>query len=300
MSIRVNVAKIATILFFLSTICFGDSPAMSQEADQDSWSGLSVSVGAGIQNFDPNLDVDLFRRDRGRRNLQGPNFFGNSLQNGQASISETDWEAFGTAQIAFDQKVGNFLIGAFVDFDFGSDGENSYTITGIDRNNCRRGNQPRNCPIPADGIVGDLDIDYGNMWSVGGRAGFLMAPTWLIYGLVAYSEMSVDISARMIDPFPRNNRFRGDQPTNVSFDIDTLTGVTVGGGTEFEIAENLHFKLEYRYTEFDGEGASYSNFTFVGNGAHNQRITERLNVDLDSKVHSIRGAIVLKLSNLIN
>ena len=32
-----------------------------------------------------------------------------------------------TVQIAFDQKLGNFIIGAFADVDFGSDDENSYT-----------------------------------------------------------------------------------------------------------------------------------------------------------------------------
>ena len=297
---NVKAAKLTAVILFFCTNSVGISPARSQEATPDIWSGLSVSVGAGVKNFDPNLNVDLFRQDRGRRNLPGPDFFGNSTQNGQASISENDWEGFGTGQIAFDQKINNFLIGAFADFDFGSDGESTYTITGIDTNSCRRGNQPRNCPIPADGIVGNLDVDYGNMWSVGGRAGFLIAPTWLIYGLVAYSEMSIDVSARMIDPFPRNGRFRGDQPTNVNFDIDKLTGITIGGGTEFALANNLHFKLEYRHTEFDGEGASFSNFTNVGTPNHNQQIRERLSVNLDSEVHSIRAAIVLKLGNPIN
>ena len=74
----------------------------------------------------------------------------------------------------------------------------------------------------------------------------------------------------MIDPFPLNGGFRGDQPTNVKFDIDKLKGVTVGGGTEFEIAKNLHFKLEYRYTDlfctrdfrFEGSNLSHTNWFF--------------------------------------
>ena len=51
------------------------------------------------------------------------------------------------------------------------------------------------CPIAPDGIVGTVNVDYGTMWSVGGRAGYLVSPTWLIYGLVAYSEVNVDVSA---------------------------------------------------------------------------------------------------------
>lgn len=314
MSNRVNAAIIAAVLFLLSNTSFGVSPAMSQEADQDIWSGLSLSVGVGAHNLDPKLDTDLNRLDLGSRRINNPPpgplgntiFNGASLQTGENLFSENDWKAFGTAQIAFDQKLGNFVIGAFADIDFGSDGENSYSVTGFDGNICTRNNNgvlppppaliP--CPIAPDGIVGTVNIDYGTMWSVGGRAGYLVSPTWLIYGLVAYSEVNVDVSAHMIDPFPLNGGFRGDQPTNVNFDIDKLTGVTVGGGTEFQISKNLHFKLEYRYTEFEGEGSSHSDVRTVGNLNHGQLVAEDLSINLDSEVHSIRAAIVLKLGNL--
>ena len=69
MSISVTAAKVAAIVCFLSAISLGASPVLSQDADQDNWSGLSLSVGVGAHNFDPKLDTDLNRLDLGRRLL---------------------------------------------------------------------------------------------------------------------------------------------------------------------------------------------------------------------------------------
>lgn len=300
MSIKVYAARLAVAVFLITT-SIGVLPALSEDADQDNWSGFSVSVGAGAQNFDPKLNADLDREDIGVNVINQFLFLGISDQVGRDNLTDNDWDAFGTAQIAFDQKVGNFVIGAFADVDFGADGESSYAVNGTDDNACNRTNTNNGntvdilCPVAPDGIVGTIDFDYGTMWTVGGRAGYLISPTWLIYGLVAYSEVSVDISANMLDPFPLNNGFQGNQPTNVKFDIDKLSGLTLGAGTEFQIAKNVHFKLEYRFTEFDGEMAAYSNSSVVGAGNHAQAISEDLSIDLNSEVHSVRAAIVLKL-----
>ena len=293
MSISVTAAKVAAIVCFLSAISLGASPVLSQDADQDNWSGLSLSVGVGGRNFDPNLNADLSRQDFGC--LFFCFFNADNNQDAQANLSDDDWEAFGTAQIAYDQKISNFVVGVFADIDFGQDHENSFTLNGTDEKNCRGlFIFPINCPIPPNGVVGGVETETGTSWSVGGRLGYLVSPTWLVYGLVAYSETDMKISASIKDPFARNIAFAGDQPTSASFKTE-LTGITYGGGTEFEIAKNLHLKLEYRYTDYDSESFSHSNMGAVGNILNFQLTEENVGLNLDSEVHSVRAAIVLKL-----
>ena len=298
--IMCRVIRLASLLVMFFVLCltshtFYAKTLHAQEVSTDSWSGLSVSLGVGAGNFDPTLNADLSRQDFGC--LAACFFNADNNLEGLANISDSDWKAFGTAQLAYDQKVGNFVVGIFADVDFGQDSSTSNVVSGTDEKNCRGLFVfPIICPVPPDGFVGIVETETGNSWSVGGRIGYLVSPTWLIYGLAAYSETNVELSASMKDPFAGGLAFAGGQPTNARFKTD-ISGVTFGGGTEFQIAKNLHIKFEYRYTDFDSKSLSFSKTEIVGNILNGQFTDESVNLNLDSEVHSVRAAIVLKLGN---
>lgn len=288
---------IAALALAFSALTISTENAQAQDGQADRWSGLSLSVGAGAKSFDRDVTADLSRGDFGCLLLF---LCGLSIQDGQASLSEDDWEGFGTAQIAFDRKMGNFVIGVFADLDFGQDHSATTTVNGLDFNICgvlgRRGGREVDCPVPADGVVGQVQSEVGTTWTIGGRLGYLVSPTWLVYGLVAYSETDLKVTGLIGDPFPEALAFAGDQPTNASYKTE-ISGLTLGAGTEFAIARNVNFKIEYRYTDFDSESFSASSFNIVGDLENFQLTQEDVNVNVDSEVHSVRAAIVLKLGD---
>lgn len=87
----------------------------------------------------------------------------------------------------------------------------------------------------------------GNMWMIGGRAGTLLAPDVLAYGLVAYSHLDFsDVSGT-------------DGTTVVSVKSKSFNGVVVGGGLEKAVTANLFLRGEYRYAMLGQETIYNSN-----------------------------------------
>lgn len=81
-------------------------------------------------------------------------------------------------------------------------------------------------------------IDLDTMWTVGGRAGLLVNPSTLVYGLIGWSRMDTS-DLTVLGTLGGN------------FTVPTLEGWTFGGGVAVEIAENIRLSAEYRYTKFD-------------------------------------------------
>lgn len=78
-------------------------------------------------------------------------------------------------------------------------------------------------------------------WSLGARAGFLVTPDVLAYGLVGYAESSwndLDVLKGFGGP---------------SFSIPDMTGIVWGGGMEASLGNGLFVRGEYRYTDYDSE-----------------------------------------------
>ena len=76
---------------------------------------------------------------------------------------------------------------------------------------------------------------------MGGRAGFLVNPETLVYGLAAYTQADFRPSVPLFWLYP--------------------DGYTVGGGIETRLAGNWFLKGEYRYTHFSDETLSTKNFS---------------------------------------
>jgi len=107
----------------------------------------------------------------------------------------------GTGTVGCDVQVGNFVIGAFGDYTMQ---ENEWKTT-----------------IAAFGGLAEVKTAIKDQWSVSGRAGYLVTPTTLVYGLAAYTEAKTDdltLSATGLN--------------GLSWDVGNLTGYQVGGGIE--------------------------------------------------------------------
>lgn len=123
----------------------------------------------------------------------------------------------GDIRLGYDQQIGNrFLVGVF----------GSYGFSGMETS----GN-----------ILGDVagfDIEKGDEWSIGARAGILVNPRTLAYILAAYTATDYEFSG-----------FIGNSSGSTTVDFD---GITVGGGVEFALTQNVYLGIEGTHT-FYGE-----------------------------------------------
>lgn len=76
-------------------------------------------------------------------------------------------------------------------------------------------------------------------WTIGGRVGYLVTPSTLLYGLAGYTNQGFSTLG-----------FAGNGATVFS-SSDRLSGITVGPGLEFMIAKGWSTRLEYRYSAFE-------------------------------------------------
>ena len=218
------------------------------------WSGLSVGVGIGAGRMDTEVDAKAWRKDLVDKRECYKQYNKKAKKKGiyadekcfdkyapdkfdhlKSSGSSDDWNLFGTLQIGYDRLLGDrFLIGAFADIDFYKDADLSFSKN----------------DGPHDSLTGSVQRD--NIWTVGGRLGFLATPRLLVYGLAGYSRLHLDgqLNAQFNDPYHQGN------PTNLSLNVDDwVRGYTVGAGLEAKLEKQLSLKLEYRYSAFDGAKA---------------------------------------------
>jgi len=110
--------------------------------------------------------------------------------------------------------LGTLVVGAFVDYDFASMGS-------------------------------DSSYGIGNQLSVGGRLGYLVAPTTLFFSTVGYAHAD----ASNINPGLGFAGLRGD--------IGSFDGYFVGSGVELLIGGGFSLKAEYRYTSYQSRGTKF-------------------------------------------
>ncbi|WP_256570719.1 outer membrane protein [Bradyrhizobium sp. CCGB01] len=82
-------------------------------------------------------------------------------------------------------------------------------------------------------------LDQG--WTIGGRAGFLVTPDILLYGLAGYSEMRINNWSLNYVILGGGPSFTAQEPALTSH------GYTVGAGAEYRLASNVSLRGEYRY-----------------------------------------------------
>ena len=153
-------------------------------------------VAAGIGGAAINRDVKL---NTGGGTLLGIDRFGGE-------------GVFGTIQAGYDRQLGaKFVGGIFADYDY-TDIRSNFTISNL-----------------------TLSFDLKDMWSVGGRAGYLVNSNTLLYFLAAYSGADINVPAGLtIKPF---------------------TGYSAGAGLETQLSGNWFVKGEYRFTQLNEQTA---------------------------------------------
>lgn len=123
----------------------------------------------------------------------------------------------GGGTIGADYQMGRFVIGAFGSYDFAN--------------------------FESSGGIPDFDASFkvskGDEWSAGLRAGYLLTPRVLAYALVAYTQTDYKFSAAL-----------GTESGSKTVDFD---GVSVGGGLEVAITNNVFLGAEYKHTFYNGE-----------------------------------------------
>jgi outer membrane immunogenic protein len=172
-----------------------------------SWTGCYVGGGGGY----------------GLWNQENTSFTGSS------SLTETAGGRgyFGTVQGGCDYQFAlgtyNLVVGAFGDYDFAS-------LKG-------------NSTIPNFGDpVGREKMS--SAWSVGGRIGWLVTPSFLTYFSAGYTQATFD---RTDFSFP------GSSTPTYFVDRNTYSGYFLGAGDEYALGflPGLFWKTEYRFSTFD-------------------------------------------------
>lgn len=240
------------------------------------WNGLSLAVGIGAGRFDYDIgahgcmernhyiykEISVYSVETEDKS----DCYGHQKD---AAFSNDEWDVFGTLQIGYDRLISDrILIGAFADIDFYVDADNAFSEKLGDRK--RRG----------PSIQGNLGLD--NVWSIGGKLGFLVTPRVALYGIGGYTEARVDGSVTA--------EFRGMTAT-ASID-DKLRGWFIGAGADFKLRKDVALRLEYRYADYNGSN-------FLKSETYGDYCPTEVSVkgDLDAQLHSVRAALVFKLGD---
>ncbi len=249
----------ATALMFMTSNAIADGmPGFAAP----NWTGFYVGAGVGgaFATHDLSAKDVLEQRNGGVvQVLDAERLF--HLHNG-------DGRFFGTVTLGYDQLVSShWLAGVFADYDFGN-----------------RDNDSR---IAAIGPFTDIHVSNGNnhAWSIGGRLGFLSSPSTLLYVSAGWTQISVegDLSVTV-----------GDTQFRRSFDRDR-DGWFVGAGIETQLGwlgSNWSLRGEYRFSQFNDDNSRLT----LAEGSCGAACTlrERLELDHDIDVHSVRAVLVYK------
>ncbi|MBR0878439.1 outer membrane beta-barrel protein [Bradyrhizobium liaoningense] len=208
-AVVLGAAQVAAVS--LTAACAADLPVKARPltAPVANWTQFYAGGGLG------------FDFATGRSNLTpvggGPDLFSlDGLQGADLGLS---------VFAGFDVQVApRFVVGGFVDYDWSR----------------QRTTASASSPFFGQSLSAALpSLDQG--WTIGGRAGFLVTPDILLYGLAGYSEMR-------INNWNLNYVILGGGP---SFTVQesglTSHGYTVGAGAEYRLASNVSLRGEYRY-----------------------------------------------------
>lgn len=123
----------------------------------------------------------------------------------------------GDGRIGFDVQRGRFVFGVFGAYGFNDmEADGKGALSGL----------------------GDFSLEKGQEWSAGARAGILVNPRTLAYIMAAYTQTDYDLTIHG----------EGGSSHETTFD-----GVTVGGGVEFAVTNNVFLGIEGSHTFYGKE-----------------------------------------------
>ncbi len=214
-AMRLPAATVSTLSRLAAVLLA--STALPNLAAASDWTQAYIAIGIGA--------------DAVTGEIVGADGFGNSvtadgLGGGDIGLS---------LRVGADYQINNWLVfGVFANFDW-SNIETTASITdGVDTASAKL-----------------MKLNYA--WALGGRAGVVVAPSLMVYGLLGYTRVDLD------DP---SVTFGG---TTLSLDLPSYGGIVLGGGFEHKLTNNVSLTGEYRQSRFDAETLfSTAGFTVTG------------------------------------
>lgn len=196
-------------------------------ADNPKWTGCGVGATVGMSTTKTEAGLDV-----------AP--LGSILTIDGLGTSGT---TFGLG-VNCDMQMDRFVVGAFADW---QRHDQAFTISS---------------PLLGGNIA---SLEFDNQWSIGGRAGVLVHPMTLVYGLLAYTEVQ---TSDITSPF-------------LTVAMPDLKGWSVGGGIEVALSGGFFLGAEYRFTELDT-----ATVALVPGGG--------INLNLDPEMHSVQARLSYK------
>lgn len=208
------VKKIFAGLLIVSS---ATASSLATPASANDWEGVSLGIGGGYGMAKNDLNL-----------ATGPAI--SSFIDANIGISGFGGSGgFATLSAGYDHVLfGPLIVGAFIDYDFSD----------IDTR------------IGAGSELGEvnasIDFKIENQLSIGGRLGYLIAPTTLFFSTFGYAHAeSSDIKA--------NLNLGGGSGGGTLAGVGSFNGYFLGGGVETLISNGFSIKAEYRYTSLQAE-----------------------------------------------
>jgi outer membrane immunogenic protein len=232
------------------------------------WTGLHLGVGLGYGGAVHNSGVEIYDYTPGGLLQIGP--FDLFSIGGELDFGGDGGLA--TVEGGYDYQINDkFVIGIMGD----------YTHNNIDTEISIFGDvcyefYPDSCTTPVVDDTPDLTytLSVGDSWSILGRAGYLVNPTTLFYGLGGYTHTTMNADLTL-----------NSDPTGaielLSYDYDR-EGLTFGAGIETMVSKNVSAKIEYRSTNWSAE-------RIFGDSLQGIRLWD------NSNVQSVRGVLSWRL-----
>ncbi|MFN3549533.1 MAG: outer membrane protein [Mesorhizobium sp.] len=223
----------------------GDNAAQQAAVDAipaADWTGFNVGVAGGFSTVRHNGGLAIYDYD-------GP---GGLAQIGPVDIFEINGNVdfggegyLGRLEVGYDHQLGQrFVLGAFADYTF----NNAKSQVGLFGDYCLYDNNGTDdCFFGTTTGTADLTytLETGDSWSIGGRAGVLINPQTMVYGLGAFTRQNMKADLTL------NTGLAGIGSQEIlSYDYDR-DGWTFGIGMQTMLTDRLSTKLEYRNTQWD-------------------------------------------------
>jgi len=190
--------------------------ALATPAFANDWEGVSLGIGGGYGMAKNDFHVGTGPAISGIDAGLGIDGFGGT--GGIFSLSAGYDHAF----------FGPIIVGGFIDYDF-SDID---TKIGVGS--------------PIANLDGSINFKIENQLSIGGRVGYLVAPTTLFFSTFGYAHAeSSNINARL--------SLGGASAGGTLASVGNFDGYFVGGGVETMVSNGFSIKAEYRYTSLQAE-----------------------------------------------
>ncbi len=187
-------------------------------AQADDWSAVYIGIGAAIGAANHELSLT---------EAPGIPFDGALSIDGLGG----DGGVF-TLGVGADYQVNSrFVVGAFFDYDWMSLDTDVLDLTIGD-------------PFP---LSANVNVSVEEMWSVGGKLGYIVSPSTLLFVTAGYSRADIsDIDA--------GASFGGTGLGSIALArVGEFDGYFIGGGAEVKLSKAISVKGEYRYTDLDAE-----------------------------------------------